>query len=171
MKISKFLPLIGVVLFIYIIWSVGPFKILENFETANPVYFLLAIILIIPVVLVKAFKWKLLVWSYRIDYALKDCISAWLIGFFIGLITPGRIGDFAKALYLKESRNISLGKSLVTVFFDRLNDILMLFCLGVAGIFVFGLLYSIDEVFFVVMCLLFASFILFVFVVITKKIL
>lgn len=42
-------------------------------------------------------------------------------GLYIGILTPGRMGEIAKALYLKKDGH-SMGKSLVGVILDRLSD-------------------------------------------------
>jgi hypothetical protein len=42
-------------------------------------------------------------------------------GLYLGILTPGRMGEIAKALYLKKD-GYSMGKSLVSAVLDRLTD-------------------------------------------------
>ena len=52
---------------------------------------------------------------------------------FWGIITPGRIGEAAKIVYLKK-RGISAGRGAVSVILDRLLDLSLLLLLTFAGI-------------------------------------
>ncbi len=45
---SKLIPFIGLALFVYLIWSIGPFKIWDQLTKIKIEYFVLASILIIP---------------------------------------------------------------------------------------------------------------------------
>jgi len=46
-------------------------------------------------------------------------------GLYVGLLTPGRLGEVVKALYLKKD-GYSMGKSLVSAVLDRLTDFVFL---------------------------------------------
>ena len=65
---------------------------------------------------------------------------AWLAGFFIGFITPGRVGDITRSYYLKD--RLSLGKSITTVVVDRAMDILILLLIAVINIFAFFVVFT-----------------------------
>jgi uncharacterized protein (TIRG00374 family) len=93
---------------------------------------LLAFAFTIPSLFIKTLKWKQLVNPFKVRLSMKDGITAWLVGFFIGLVTPGRVGDLARAFYLKEKMEI--GKALTTVVVDRILDIFVLMVLAGTGI-------------------------------------
>ena len=57
---------------------------------------------------------------------------------FLGFITPGRFGEFAKALYLKNDNNILLSKGLSSVIVDRLFDLYFLFFICLIGLAYLG---------------------------------
>ena len=132
-KIAKFFPIIGIVLFIYIISKINLQEVAQNFLNIDLRFLLLAFVLTIPSLLIKTLKWKQLVKPFNIELSMKEGISAWLSGFFIGLITPGRVGDLARAFYLKEKMKI--GSALTTVVIDRVLDIFVLMALSVLGVF------------------------------------
>ena len=71
--------------------------------------------------------------TYDIDFSLYKATRAWLVGFSIGQITPGRVGDFARAYYLRNETKI--GKSLTTVLIDRVIDIGILIVLAIIGLY------------------------------------
>ena len=170
MKLSKLLPVIGVLIFIYILYKVGILKIFETLSHVNLFLLSAAILFLIPLIVSKAFKWKLLINSCDINYPLAKCVSAWLVGFSVGLITPGRIGDFFKVLYLKKSENTTFGVPLATVVADRIADILILFILAIFGISVIALRYTLNPIFMYVVILLLFIFLVSCFVFAQKDI-
>lgn len=59
---------------------------------------------------------------------------------YIGFITPGRLGEFVKALYLKSDKQISLSRGMSSVLLDRLFDLYLLVILAIIGIWRFDIL-------------------------------
>ncbi len=123
--------LIGIGIFIYLLLNIDLKSLLTCFKEANILYFLISLLFIIPTIFVKSIKWLLIV-SKADRIPLPKAIIAWVAGFGAGLVTPGRIGDFFRAKFLK----VRLGKSLLTVLIDRLNDVLVLFLLGIFSVFI-----------------------------------
>lgn len=144
-KLIRFAPLIGIILFIFIILNTGLGKIIEVFSNFNISYSIAAFLLLLPLSIIKVYKWKLLIKSCNIQYGLLKAMIAYFVSSFIAGVTPGRIGDFIKAFYLNKSENVSLGKSLTTVVVDRLLDVFMLLVLAISGIFIFSYLYNINR--------------------------
>ena len=59
---------------------------------------------------------------------------------YIGFVTPGRLGEFVKAVYLKSDKGLSLSKGMSSVLVDRLFDLYLLIILGLIGIWKFDIL-------------------------------
>ncbi len=136
-KATKFFPVIGILLFVYIISRIDLAAVKQNFLQMDLLFVLAAFAMTIPSLIVKTLKWKQLVNPFKVNLGWKQGFSAWLVGFFIGLVTPGRIGDLTRALYLREK--MKLGSALTTVVMDRLLDIFALIALAVAGLaFILG---------------------------------
>lgn len=169
MKLSKLLPIIGISIFIYLLWKIGILKIFETLCHINLFLFLSAILILIPLIIFKAFKWKILIDACEMKCPLPKCISAWLVGFSIGLITPGKIGDFFKVLYLKKSENTTFGMLLATVVADRLADIIISIVLAILGISVIALRYTFNPIFMYASILLLFVFLVFCIVFIQKN--
>jgi uncharacterized protein (TIRG00374 family) len=72
-----------------------------------------------------------------------------LSGIYSGIITPGRLGEFIKAFYLKAIKGMSLSMSMSSVIVDRLIDMYFLLILGMAGMWKFNILGSISNLFFI----------------------
>ena len=66
---------------------------------------------------------------------------------FIGFITPGRLGEFVKTLYLKADKGISLSKGFSSVLVDRFFDLYLLIILGFIGIWQFDILGKLSNIF------------------------
>jgi hypothetical protein len=121
----KWLGLIGIIIFIYLISNINLSLLIKQFRSINLFLFVISLSLIIPCIAIKSFKWLLLV-EKKDRISLLKGMFAWTVGFGYGLITPARLGDFLRAKFL----NVKLGKSLLTVLIDRLNDVFVLFILG-----------------------------------------
>lgn len=133
MRKLTFLPVIGITLFLYILHAVGLFNIINQLKSINLLYLALAWLMVIPFVIIKALKWNHIIKCFNVSYKLKEAFNVIFIGWFIGLITPARAGDFTRAVYLKNDKKLSLGKSLTTIFLDRILDIFVLFILAFFG--------------------------------------
>ena len=131
-NISKFLPLIGLVIFILILSRIDIYSIMDTLSKADGLYILLAIILIAPSIIIKSYKWSYITEIYSAKIPFSKIVSSWSIGYLFGIVTPGRIGDLIKTLYIKEK--ISLGKGITTVIIDRIIDLFALFIMSIAGI-------------------------------------
>jgi uncharacterized protein (TIRG00374 family) len=140
MDISKFFPLIGIVIFIVVLLNVNLSEIANSIMDVSPVFLILAITLHIPIVLLKAGKWKIITHTYERAASFPVCVHAWLVGFVIGIVTPGRLGEITKVYYIKE--RMSLGRGIATVVIDRIIDILVLFILAISGTVLFIYKYS-----------------------------
>jgi len=143
MKLYKLLPLIGFAILFYLLFNVDIYKVIQIITAMQIEYLLLSIPLIFLMLILKALKWKVIVHSYNISFSLIDSLKAWLIGFSLSIITPGKLGDFARSYYLKDKTR--LGKSLTTVMADRIIDIVVLFVLSIIGLFLFFSYYSKSE--------------------------
>jgi len=137
MKIkSLILKLIGIILFMFILTKIDLKSFFNLLRDINLYYFIGAVLLLFPMLFIKAYRWNYLKKTQNINYKLSDSILMYGSGIYIGLLTPGRIGDFIKVLYLKNDGN-SAGKSFVSVFIDRIADLLFLIIFGYIGMFFF----------------------------------
>jgi uncharacterized protein (TIRG00374 family) len=59
----------------------------------------------------------------QLELPLPRAVLLYSSGIFLGSCTPGRLGDLAKALYLRQARGISWEKALAGSLADRLLDL------------------------------------------------
>jgi hypothetical protein len=164
--ISRLLPLIGIAIFICILLGTDMAGISAALSNASIFYIFVSSLLLVPVVLLKALKWKVLIKCHGVNYPLPKSVSAWLAGFSLGMVTPGRLGDLSRALCLKG--RLDMGGSLTTVIIDRVVDVALLFCLAIAGIAIFVTSYGWYWGMLLSFAMLFALF-LALFFLLTKK--
>jgi uncharacterized protein (TIRG00374 family) len=144
-KPSRYLPVLGILLYIIIILKTSPSKLISTIMDMDVIFFILALLLNLIVIPLKAAKWKLIIDTCGISYPFHKCISAWLIGYSAGLITPGRIGDFYRSLYLRDYGNKSLGLCLSTVIFDRIIDVSVMILMAFFGILMLSNMFKISQ--------------------------
>lgn len=127
---------IGALIFIVILTKIDFSKITEAFLTTNLFYCLGGLALTLPVVGLNAIRWQKILSILNIRYSLKDCFAVYSIGLYMGLLTPGKLGDFIKVLYLAKEK-FSVQRSLISVVGDRVFDFIALLVFGITGMAVF----------------------------------
>jgi len=160
------LKLVGIILFIFILTRIDLRSFSGLLKNIDMYYFIAAALLLFPMLFIRAYRWNYIKRTQKINYRLWDSILMYGSGIYIGLLTPGRIGDFIKVLYLKNDGN-SVGKSFVSVFADRISDLLFLIAFGYLGMFFFMDLFK-KQVYFLFILFL-AVLLIVVFVVANKK--
>ena len=151
---------IGLILFVIILSRLNLTEIVALLSNINPFYLAAALLLFIPLLVTKAMRWRLLMNAQNITYSLKDSTIMYAAALYIGALTPGRIGDFIKVLYLKED-GYPFGKSFATVLLDRLFDLTSFLLLGYAGMLFFITLF--ERTITILSCILAGTFSLIVF--------
>jgi len=141
MKINvKLFSLIGILLFIFILTRIDLSSLFEIFLSINLFFLCCALIVNGIAIVVKSFKWKLIVSTLKKEISLSLSIRAFLIGFSFSVLTPAKLGDFVRAFYIRDEQ-CNLGKALSSVVTDRLIDIVTLFSFAFVGILVFSFVF------------------------------
>jgi hypothetical protein len=136
--LKKYSYVIGLIVFVIILSKTNLGEIFQNIKNIKLSYLLFALLLTIPTFINKAFCWNYIKRKQGIKYGLKDSFLMYCSGLYLGLITPGRLGEISKAIYLKKDGH-SMGKSLVGVILDRLTDFAILIPFALIGsLFFFG---------------------------------
>ena len=132
---------IGLILFVIILSKLDLAEIIALLSDLSMFYLVAALILFFPLLVTKAMRWQLLMKAQHINYSLKDSTIMYAAALYVGALTPGRLGDFIKVLYLKED-GYPFGKSFATVLLDRLFDLVSLFIIAYAGMLLFITLFG-----------------------------
>lgn len=139
----KILSLIGIALFIVILSRINLGALTDILSHTNIILLGLALAVNCFAILLKSLKWKIIVNSVKPDFSLKESVKAFFVGFSFATITPAKIGDFIKVLYINDDQ-CGLGGCISTVVIDRLIDIVLLFSIAFIALYGFSLFYNIE---------------------------
>ena len=130
---------LGLIILIIILVTVDFHDLLWQLQNILPEYIIYASLFIFLAYIFKSLRWFLLIRIANIKYSYPSSLLAFMSSNFIGFITPGRIGEFAKVIYLKNDVDASWAASFATVLFDRLFDIYILLSVSIVGVLFFSL--------------------------------
>lgn len=122
---KKYSFLLGLVLLAIILLKSDLPGIFQSLRNIKILYLSFATFLLFPLMATKSLCWNYLNKKQNIRYSLKDSLLIYWAGFYLGFITPGRLGELSKVLYLKED-GYPLSKSLTGVILDRISDLIFL---------------------------------------------
>lgn len=135
MKGKNWIRLTGIVLLGVLIWRVDFSGTLALLKKVSLPIVCLVILLNIPQILVKSYRWKSLLDSQRIQYGILPAALSYFGSIFIGLLTPGRLGELIKAVHVSQDCGVSKARALSSVLADRLFDLYALLLVGGAALF------------------------------------
>lgn len=131
------LRLLGPALLVYILWS-NRDELALAWETLRRVHWsplVLAIVLVFPFVLLKGWRWQVILKDLGQDVPWGRLTFYYALGIFLGAAVPGQAGDFLKAWYLRED-GYELGAALLSTVVDRLFDMLIMGLLALSGLYI-----------------------------------
>jgi len=135
-KIRIFLQILGPLIFIYILSKIDYRLFFEEVKSLRWSFLIFALTAVPFLILVKSLRWRTILLSLDIVISRTTCFSLYCMGLFVGIVTPGRIGEVIKVYFLK-NRGHSVFRSFFSVVFDRVSDILVLIIFGVLVFFFF----------------------------------
>lgn len=81
----------------------------------------------------KAQRFRLLSRDVVGRISFRYAFLIYFAAYFVGTITPGRVGEFAKVQYLRRDKNVPVREAFRPVLLDRLYDLLCLAVVGLVG--------------------------------------
>jgi uncharacterized protein (TIRG00374 family) len=109
-KIKLVLPFIGLIILVYIVYSLDMQKIITSFLSIEPIFIVYSLLLTIPLLLIRNVTWQIILKEQKIKVGFFYSIKIYLIGVFYGSITPGYAGQLMRVPYLKEKTGEPYGK-------------------------------------------------------------
>jgi uncharacterized protein (TIRG00374 family) len=125
---------IGLGILAFLLWRLDLTDVKEAFVGIDLALLFVAIGLNVPMLLIKSTRWGLLLRVQGMRYKPADLVLAYVGSIFMGLITPGRLGELVKGLHVSHDMGVSIGRALSNVVADRLFDLAALFVVGTAAI-------------------------------------
>ena len=82
----------------------------------------------------KVIRWQVLLRTRGIAYPTRRAWSAFLTSVYVGMLTPGRVGDVLRIQYLRHDRNVPYAEGLASIVMDRLCDLYVLALFVAVGV-------------------------------------
>ena len=162
MKFRKILPFIGILIFAYLIFRIGLDKILGSILSANIYLLILALLFSFIALIPPIIKWMVVLRSQNIMLNFWTLFRIDFMGIFYGSITPGRVGTFIRAYYLRDKIKKPLGACISSVVVDKMLDLLAMGVFAVIGsILLLNKISGLFTAVFIAFILLFGTFIFF----------
>ena len=151
---SPAIKLLGFVIFVIILWRTDRTQLASHIAEADKKLLLASVFVIYGMYLCKAVRWHTLV---KITGANPHPVDSWhifMIGAFLGIITPGRVGELGQAAYLKKY-GIQTKEAISLVIFSRLVDVALIGCIAIwGGGILFGAMWTTIGLLFLIICTL-----------------
>jgi len=136
-NLGKLFPIIGIILFIYIIISLGTDNILDAFIKIPIQYYLLALVPIIPRLIVSIYSWQYICKKQKMNFKFFYLMKIYLISLFYGNVTPLGIGWHIRIFYLRKKKKVSIEKCLTNSLINISTGLIASLFLALVGSIVF----------------------------------
>lgn len=130
---------VGIILLVVILFNVNLAEVIRHLQQCDPAAMVLAILLIVPQVALRAVRWKGLLALQGVHCTWGRVLSFYFAATFAGLVTPGRLGEFTKSIFLKQHGLATIAYSLPSVLADRLFDLCVLAVIAMLALTPFDL--------------------------------
>jgi uncharacterized protein (TIRG00374 family) len=127
---DNWLRLVGLVLLALLLQRIDVCQLVTVLARTSPLALGAAILLNIPQVFLRAFRWRWLLRSQQTRYGIWPAMLSYFGSIFIGLLTPGRLGEFVKAMHVNMDCHMPMGQAFSSVLADRLFDLYALLVVG-----------------------------------------
>lgn len=128
--------------------------LLESLKKLNAASIGLIIILAFFDLFLRVIKFKYILKFFKYDLGIKKLYKIFFIGFFSGVLTPMKLGEASKALYLKKSNNMPLTLGIFCVILERLFELLALFILLIVALLKVDINYNLNIILIYILTLL-----------------
>lgn len=95
---------------------------------------LLAVALNLVNIHLKVIRWDVLLRARGIHYPLRKAWGSFLTSLYVGMLTPGRVGDVLRIRYLRHDLGVPYAEGLASVVMDRLCDLYVLAAFVAVGV-------------------------------------
>lgn len=127
---------VGFFILFILFYRIGFKKIIITFKEINLFLLFISVIIYLIFFLIGSLNLKILVDSLTKRINFLKLTKYYFLSWSIGLLAPGKIGDFSLVYFLKKE-NIPLGRGIVIPLIDKLVTIIVLSILSIVGFFVF----------------------------------
>jgi len=134
-KAKLVLPFIGLIILAYIFYSLDVHKIITAFLSIEPIFIIYALLLTIPLLLIRNAAWQIILREQKITVGFFYSLKIYLIGVFYGSITPGYYGQLMRVPYLKEKTGEPFGKLFINTIIETFVHSFSIYGMIIIGAF------------------------------------
>lgn len=113
-----------------VVRSIGWTDVMTPLRQARPGMLATGILLVVPFSLLKAQRWRLLLGATGVPQTQMQALRILLAGQGVGAITPARVGEVSRVLFLPEGAR---ARGVAVTFIDRCFDVLSICLLSLPG--------------------------------------
>ena len=133
------LRLVGPILLVLVVLRLGTLdQMVATIQGASPLWFFAAVLLNAVQVHIKVERWRFLLRNQGYHYGLGKAYAAFMGSVYIGMQTPGRVGDVLRIQYLRHDIDMPYSEGLASVVMDRLGEIYALLGFVAVGVAYFA---------------------------------
>jgi len=134
-KILSISWMIGILLFAFLVYKIGPIRIWENIKNLTLLKFLILFLLHFLYFVFRTLNWKIIFEKYEEKVSFNHLIAARIAGDAISYLTPSAYlgGEPVRAIMAARSNR---GKSLASVIIDKTIEILTIVLLIIVGVII-----------------------------------
>lgn len=125
---------LGLLLLIGLLLRVDLRQLVRLMQQAEVLPVIMALLLLLPLITIKTLRWQALLRAQSVHIRIQPALLAYFGSLFIGLLTPGRLGEFVKAVHVRQECGTPLTYAISSVFTDRLFDLYLLLIVGGAAL-------------------------------------
>jgi hypothetical protein len=127
--------LVGPLLLVWVVWRFADFAELVDTFAQAAIWPLVAAVLLNAVAIhAKLWRWRDLLRSVDVPLSVGSAYRAFLPSLYLGLVTPGRVGDALRIQYLKRDHAVGYADGLAVSIVDRLCDMYVLLAFVALGV-------------------------------------
>jgi uncharacterized protein (TIRG00374 family) len=129
------LRLLGPLLLLVVLWRMDHKEALwDALLGANGLLLLGAATLNAGNIHLKVLRWRVLLDARGFSFSNRQAWKAILPSMYIGMLTPGRVGDVLRVQYTRHEANVPYAEGLAVVVMDRFCDLYVLLAFVAAGV-------------------------------------
>jgi len=126
---------IGILLLVALIWWTGIDKIGAAIGSASPLWLAAAAAVILPVYILRAIRWKLLLSPVKKNVRVSNTFWSTAVGSMVNTLIPIRLGEFVRAYTLGEKEGTGFAPGLSSIVVERTLDLIGLLSIGIVTMF------------------------------------
>jgi uncharacterized protein (TIRG00374 family) len=122
---------LGLALALVVIWVSHPDRIWSSLQQVDPMPLLLALLLNVPIVALRAYRAQLIMGRLSFRVPMRAMLPIQLVGQTSSSLTPAASGDYVRAYLWRQSNQVPLRVGAAVVTFERLFSLFLLVAVSV----------------------------------------